>query len=350
MVTHKLSVLILLTAALIQLCVATIDDRWEESTPQQSEWSEQPRHACMCCGKQVKPAAHLGCPTCTCEQKLAQHSITAQHSQSAAFSGVFRSNAAWEAAWSGLYSDPYHPDGYRKITADGGKASVVGKDDATAAVWTLSANVSGSTITVDFSPKGGPASMQGVLVEGSKVRISWPDGNAWTKTTGVNQSRTLHASITNFPNYTQTGYGSTSSLRGVVMVSQPVAQQLMVGWKIEGLQVLGTGQIHIHEGGSCNSPGSHYWIRSRHIDQDPWIHTCNYTATRDSYAYGSYSSEGSTSVLVDLNLTQLVGHTVVLHNPSGVKIGCGVLHNGAPTRMQTPFYLGLLLLLIHTLG
>ena len=144
----------------------------------------------------MKPAAHLGCPTCTCEQKLAEHSIPGQHSQSTALSGVFRSNAAWEAAWSGVYSDPHHPDGYRKITAERGKASVVGKDDATAAVWTLSANVSGSTITVDFSPKGGPASMQGVLVEGSKVRISWPDGNAWTKTTGVNQSRTLHASIT----------------------------------------------------------------------------------------------------------------------------------------------------------
>ena len=55
--------------------------------------------------------------------------------------------------------------------------------DATLTEWELGATFAEGkggdvTLLVDFSPKGGPKDLEGKYAKG---RISWPDGNSWTK-------------------------------------------------------------------------------------------------------------------------------------------------------------------------
>lgn len=87
------------------------------------------------------------------------------------------------AAWDGMYSDPNHPlGGFRVIEIHGMRATITGRDTAESAEWTLEGKVSGSTIQVDFTPKGGPSRLEGKLVQGSPSQIRWQDGNMWTRT------------------------------------------------------------------------------------------------------------------------------------------------------------------------
>eukprot|EP00306_Pavlova_sp_CCMP459_P004770 CAMPEP_0185158680 /NCGR_PEP_ID=MMETSP1139-20130426/2561_1 /TAXON_ID=298111 /ORGANISM="Pavlova sp., Strain CCMP459" /LENGTH=465 /DNA_ID=CAMNT_0027723825 /DNA_START=95 /DNA_END=1492 /DNA_ORIENTATION=- len=81
-------------------------------------------------------------------------------------------------AWAGRYSDPNHPRGYRDITVTKGVATITGRDEPDGAEWRLTANVDGDSALIDFSPKGGP---KGLLAKLGAGKISFPDGNAWTK-------------------------------------------------------------------------------------------------------------------------------------------------------------------------
>lgn len=80
--------------------------------------------------------------------------------------------------WSGRYSDPSHPTGYRDVTVRGNALVIEGRDEPTADAWKLSATIDGTSALIDFSPKGGPKDLLAKL-QGSK--ITFPDGNAWTK-------------------------------------------------------------------------------------------------------------------------------------------------------------------------
>merc|ERR1711871_1522795 len=57
---------------------------------------------------------------------------------------------------------------------------VVGSDDG-ASFWELRGEVEDGTIIVDFSPKGGPSSLQGRVTSSG---ITWPDGNKWSRVGG----------------------------------------------------------------------------------------------------------------------------------------------------------------------
>jgi len=76
--------------------------------------------------------------------------------------------------------------GLRFISEDPPHAlTVVGSDDGFA-WWSLQGSCSGelmTTMTVDFSPKGGPPSLSGRWEAPTDApgRLVWPDGNAWTK-------------------------------------------------------------------------------------------------------------------------------------------------------------------------
>jgi hypothetical protein len=93
--------------------------------------------------------------------------------------------------FAGSYADPFHPNCRRVIatvSSSPGKVSVSGTDgnpgcppDGNGRAWQLEGTVSGSTIVVDFSPKGGPADLKGTYVSSGAGRIQWPDGNSWTK-------------------------------------------------------------------------------------------------------------------------------------------------------------------------
>merc|ERR1712232_617300 len=89
---------------------------------------------------------------------------------------------------SGSYSDGNHPNCLRLVKVLGKHAVVSGTDgdpgcpaDGSGDAWNLLATVAGDTITVDFSPKGGPEDLTGVLEESPVVGIRWEDGNLWVK-------------------------------------------------------------------------------------------------------------------------------------------------------------------------
>jgi hypothetical protein len=95
--------------------------------------------------------------------------------------------------FAGSYSDPFHPNCQRVILKDDKAAAssiltIRGTDgnpgcppDGSGTPWTLTGQVGGdgSSILVDFTPKGGPPNLKGTW-DGSG--IMWPDGNKWTKT------------------------------------------------------------------------------------------------------------------------------------------------------------------------
>jgi hypothetical protein len=103
---------------------------------------------------------------------------------------VASANAAID--FVGSYSDPNHPNCQRVIdTVSPGKVSVSGTDgnpvcppDGSGKAWKLDGTVSGSSIVVDFSPKGGPTNLKGSFLKNDVVLnggIQWPDGNLWSK-------------------------------------------------------------------------------------------------------------------------------------------------------------------------
>lgn len=90
--------------------------------------------------------------------------------------------------FTGSYSDPNHPNCLRAISNGAeNMVRVTGTDgnpgcpvDGSGREWALTGMVSGSTIQVDFSPKGGPRDLQGVYDESGTPGIRWPDGNKWS--------------------------------------------------------------------------------------------------------------------------------------------------------------------------
>jgi hypothetical protein len=93
-------------------------------------------------------------------------------------------------------ADPKHPNCLRiiKVTSDGMTADISGTDgtpgcppDGSGKPWNLQGKIEGNDILVDFTPKGGPANLKGIL---RNDKIEWPDGNAWTVKTPVRKIAT----------------------------------------------------------------------------------------------------------------------------------------------------------------
>jgi len=86
----------------------------------------------------------------------------------------------------GVYSDPKHPKGYRVILSSGSKMQL--QDDPAGKTFSIPIKVkndkkAGTLLTIDFSPKGGPKNIVGTVEK--KGKISFPDGNVWSKMTGI---------------------------------------------------------------------------------------------------------------------------------------------------------------------
>jgi len=93
-------------------------------------------------------------------------------------------------SFQGVFSDPKHPKGYRVIVAKGSAATMSLSDGgADSKLFNLPVKVNKgkdgtTTLTIDFSPKGGPKNIIGTLAnDGSS--ISFPDGNKWKKNVGL---------------------------------------------------------------------------------------------------------------------------------------------------------------------
>ncbi|KAL7535385.1 hypothetical protein ACHAWF_005153 [Thalassiosira exigua] len=90
---------------------------------------------------------------------------------------------------NGVYRDPNHKAGYRVVRTSGKSTAIVTLQDepngpVVEVVGKLSRPRSGGagTVALDLSPKGGPKDVVATIGEGT---LTFPDGNAWTKLSGV---------------------------------------------------------------------------------------------------------------------------------------------------------------------
>ena len=86
---------------------------------------------------------------------------------------------------NGIYSDPNHLEGYRIVrTLDKSNALITLQDKPNGPIISVMGKIAGTTITLDFSAKGGPKDIVATLDGNDK--LNFPDGNTWTKLSGVN--------------------------------------------------------------------------------------------------------------------------------------------------------------------
>ena len=105
---------------------------------------------------------------------------------------VFSASNPTVSPFTGFYKDPEHMDGYRVIKADNyaGTLQVRGRDSADGSEFVLDGEIiSQFDAVIDFSPKGGPSGLTGILTpagfyngKATPALIQWPDGNKWPKT------------------------------------------------------------------------------------------------------------------------------------------------------------------------
>merc|ERR1719440_2515987 len=88
---------------------------------------------------------------------------------------------------AGKYTDPNHPGGYRKLTLVGTNKVIVNGADEDGVPFTVKGTYEGNTVTLDFSPKGGPKDAPATysLAKG----LTFADGNTWSKGTVVGGTR-----------------------------------------------------------------------------------------------------------------------------------------------------------------
>mmetsp|Transcript_34737 Transcript_34737/g.77966 ORF Transcript_34737/g.77966 Transcript_34737/m.77966 type:complete len:230 (-) Transcript_34737:13-702(-) len=90
-------------------------------------------------------------------------------------------------SFSGIFTDPNHPQGWRAVREENGVAILQLQDEPGAEIFTIKGDVkkgagSGTTLMLDLSPKGGPKDVPATVSEG---KISFPDGNSWKRLDGV---------------------------------------------------------------------------------------------------------------------------------------------------------------------
>ena len=121
------------------------------------------------------------------------------------------------------------------------------------------------------------------------------------------------------------GYAGLVTMAGTVTVKDS-GDSLSLDYSMSGLEANATGGIHIHSGTSCAEAakvGGHFWTPLS--DPDPWTTAAGATYTSD----GTGASATQLTVKSGYNLAGTYGHTVVVHDKAGVKIGCAVLSGTA---------------------
>ncbi len=79
---------------------------------------------------------------------------------------------------NGTYTDPNHPNGTRQVIAHNGHLTIKGRDKKNGSLWVANGDIQGNIITLDFSSKGGPASITATY---NNEGITFADGNTWVK-------------------------------------------------------------------------------------------------------------------------------------------------------------------------
>lgn len=79
----------------------------------------------------------------------------------------------------GKYSDPAHPGCTRTVTLIGTNKVLIKGADEDGKPWTVRGSYEGKTVTIDFTPKGGPKDVTAQYsIAGG---LTFPDGNTWKK-------------------------------------------------------------------------------------------------------------------------------------------------------------------------
>jgi len=119
-----------------------------------------------------------------------------------------------------------------------------------------------------------------------------------------------------YPAYSGNAGWSGGAPSGLFLVSE-ATDALSIGYKLSGLETSTSGGIHIHSGTSCathDDVGGHYYNTS----DDGW--TTNWASDSSGNGLGWFTLDSGWNAL-----SQNQGHTVVVHNAAGARIGCGIL-------------------------
>jgi hypothetical protein len=80
----------------------------------------------------------------------------------------------------GIFIDPNHPKGYRKVSLKNHEIIICGRDGPGKKKWEIKGTIKNKKGKIDFSDKPGPNPGM-VNVKFEKNKIIFPDGNSWTK-------------------------------------------------------------------------------------------------------------------------------------------------------------------------
>lgn len=116
----------------------------------------------------------------TVQNKVIDDAGSAAPAGSAAkYSAMTNPRAVAGVRLAGKYSDPAHPGCTRTVTTIGTEKVLITGADEDGKPWKVRGTYSGKTITVDFTPKGGPAGVTATYAIGKG--LTFPDGNTWSK-------------------------------------------------------------------------------------------------------------------------------------------------------------------------
>merc|ERR1719181_221237 len=136
---------------------------------------------------------------------------------------------------------------------------------------------------------------------------------------------TVTASLGSYP-----GYSGDLEFTGSVSVRQ-MGDDLMLSWELRGLEaalcstapagVANACGIHIHSGSTCDEAsgvGGHYYHSD--LSADPWSPV---VYTPDGHGD---STTQDYSIGIGQNLADVLGRAIVVHDHTGGRVACGILH------------------------
>jgi len=139
------------------------------------------------------------------------------------------------------------------------------------------------------------------------------------------------------------GYTGDLQVVGSVSVDQS-GDNIVLSWRLSGLEAdlcktppEGVGNacgIHIHSGTTCDDSsgvGGHYYMEN--IGADPWspvVFTPN--------VLGDSTSSGN-NIVIGHSLTDVLGRAMVVHDHTGGRVACGIIHAAPAAKASLDNYL-----------
>jgi len=141
---------------------------------------------------------------------------------------------------------------------------------------------------------------------------------------------------------TYPGYTGSLAVSGSVQVGETVAGTQILSFMLEGADpqcnstadiagVANACGIHVHAGLSCEDAGGHYYDNAS-VTEDPWK-SVRYTTVDGN----GTASDQNVQVITGWSLADVDGRTMVVHDVTGARVACALLHTGiqgSPLRVE----------------